>query len=262
MPTQQDSDVSGDSAPAPPPGGLFRTVKARQRLLAGVLLAGAGVLGYLLTVVLYPAPIMAGDRPAPRVLGLALTAARDELAKDDFRVRVEEAVPDPVIPAGRIVWQDPPAETMLPRSSTIRITPSAGPATVPVPDLAQFDLDQARQVIDAAGLRIGQVDTIVSRTPAGVVVGTRPVSGSMRSPGSSVDLVVSRGPADIRVPSVVGLRQEEARQRLEALGLRVGTVRMQQSGSAQGVVLDQQPSAGILSPRDGRVNLVISGERP
>jgi beta-lactam-binding protein with PASTA domain len=60
------------------------------------------------------------------------------------------------------------------------------------------------------------------------------------------------------VPDVLGLRQEEARQRLEAAGLRVGIVTRRPERRPPGLVVQQQPGAGVLSPHEGRVNLVIS----
>lgn len=240
-----------------------RTVQGRQRFTAAVLLVGAMVTGYLLTVLIYPAPLIVEEVSVARVLGLAVPAARAALEDQGLKVRVEEPVPDPVIPAGRIVWQDPPSEMVLEGSATVRIVPSAGPAAVPVPDVSQFELDMGQQIIQAAGFRIRRLDTISSRTEAGVIIDTRPPSGSMRMPGTDVDLVVSRGPADLRVPSVVGLRYEDARLRLEAAGLRVGNVRTREGGRGPaGLVLDQQPAAGILAPRDARVHLVLSGEPP
>ncbi len=242
-------------------GGWPRTVRGRQRLSAVVILVGAIVIGYLITVWAYPAPLIVGDRAVARVLGLPISAAQQELEEQGFKVRVEEPVPDPVIPPGRVVWQDPPSEMVLPRTGTVHLAPSAGPATVPVPDVAQFELEQGRQIIEAAGFRVGSIDTIPSGAVPGVIVSTRPGSGSMRPPGTTVEVAVSRGPSDIRVPNLVGLPHDEARERLEALGLRVGTVRTREGGAA-GTVLDQQPSAGILAPKDGRVNLLIAADRP
>jgi len=120
-----------------------------------------------------------------------------------------------------------------------------------------FEVDQARLVVEAAGLRIGEVDSVASAAEAGVVVSTRPGSGATRPPGSSVGLIVSKGPADIKVPDLVGLDQEEARRRLENAGLRVGKVTTRSGRGRSGVVLQQRPAAGVFSPHDSRVDLVI-----
>ena len=248
--------------PAPEPWWrrlLPATVQGRDRLRTGALLAGAGLLGYLATCVAYPAPLIQRDKAVPRVLGLPLEAAEKQLADNGFRHKVIEQTPDPVIPAGHILWQDPPPETGLTEGTQVTLTVSSGPGPVTVPDVIAFDLAQARQVLEAAGLRPGAIDTVGNVAEAGIIVATRPAAGTSRAPGSAVDLVVSRGPSDIRIPELVGLRQEEARQRLEAAGLRVGSVTTRPARRGPtGVVVDQRPAGGTLAPHEGRVNLVIS----
>jgi serine/threonine-protein kinase len=164
---------------------------------------------------------------------------------------------DPVIPAGHIVWQDPPPGTVLPRGALVHLTASSGPAPIAVPDVTGFEVEQARQVIEAAGLRLGDVDTVPNAAEAGVVVSTRPGTGATRPPAAPVGLIVSKGPADIKVPDVVGLDQEEARKRLEGAGLKVGKVRSRDNRGKPGQVLQQRPAAGVFIPRESRIDLVI-----
>ena len=235
------------------------TVRGRDRLRIGFILVGATMAGYVVTLIAYPAPLMTRERQVTRVLGLPRAQAEKELTAQGFRAKVDEEQPDPVIPAGHVVWQDPPPETALAGGTMVHLTLSAGPGPVTVPDVFSFDVDQARQVIDAAGLRIGDVDSIPSSSEPGLIIGTRPAIGSTSQPGTHVDLLVSKGPADIRVPDVMGLKQEEARQRLEAAGLHVGVVTTRAARkNATGIVLEQRPAAGVFSPHEGRVSLVIS----
>lgn len=235
------------------------TVQGRDRLRIGAILLGAVLSGYFLTCVAYPAPLITRDHAVVRVLGLPLKQAERELAQQGFKSRIGEEQPDPVIPAGHVLWQDPPPETGLPEGAVVELTVSAGPGPVYVPDVTAFELDQGRQVIEAAGLRIGATDTVAGAADRGVIVATRPATGSARPPGGKVDLVVSSGPAEIRIPDLSGLRQEEARERLEAAGLRVGTIttRAARNGPV-GVVVEQRPGPGILAPHEARVSLTIS----
>jgi beta-lactam-binding protein with PASTA domain len=248
-----------DSADTPTRRGLWPvTVKGRDRLRITLILLGAALGGYLVTCVAYPAPLITRDHAVARVLGLPLATAQKELEDQGLKVKVEGDEADPVVPAGHVTWQDPPAETVLPNGSLVHLTTSSGPEPIPVPDVISFELDQARQVVEAAGLRLGALDSIASSVEEGIVVATRPATGTTRPPGAAVDLVLSKGPADIRVPDVVGLRQEDARHRLEAAGLRVGIVstRTGRPGSA-GTVLEQRPTSGVFSPHEGRINLII-----
>ena len=212
-----------------------------------------------MTCVAYPAPLINRDHAVLRVLGLPRTEAEKELTERGFRTKIAGEEADPVIPAGHVAWQDPPPETVVAAGAAIELTLSTGPGPTTVPDVVSFELDDARLVIEAAGLRVGSVDTIPSASETGVIVTTRPATGSNRASGGTVDLVVSRGPADIRVPDVVGLRQEDARHRLEAIGLKIGTIttRLSRRGGA-GIVIEQRPAGGVFSPQEARVNLVIS----
>ncbi len=234
------------------------TVTGRDRLRTGLLLAAAALGGYLLTCVAYPAPVMTRDHPVARVLGLPQSEAEKELNQAGLKPRIEAEASDPVIPAGHIIWQDPPPGTVLPRGALIHLTASSGPAPIAVPDLTGFEVEQARQVIEAAGLRLGEVDTVPNAAEAGVVVSTRPPTGATRPPTATVGLIVSKGPADIRVPDVVGLDQDDARKRLEGAGLKIGKVSSRDNRGKPGLVLQQRPAAGVFSPHESRVDLVIS----
>ena len=234
------------------------SVRGRERLRGGLLLAAAALGGYLLTCVAYPAPLMTRDHAVGRVLGLPQSEAEKELSQAGLKPRIDAESADPVIPAGHITWQDPPPGTVLSSGSLVHLTTSSGPAPVAVPDVTGFEVDQARQVIEAAGLRVGDVvDTVPNAAEAGVVVSTRPATGATRPPATSVGLIVSKGPADVRVPDVVGLEQEEARRRLENAGLHVGKVRSRDGRGKAGLVLEQRPSAGVFIPHESRVDLVI-----
>jgi serine/threonine-protein kinase len=103
------------------------------------------------------------------------------------------------------------------------------------------------------------VDSVAAAQPAGVVLSTRPPAGSSRPSGSTVDRVVSRGPATIRVPSVVGLDQVAAREALERAGLRVGMVQARTARELPpGQVLEQRPAAGTLGTPGAAISLVIT----
>ncbi len=237
---------------------LPRTVAGRRRLIALAVLAGSVLAGYLTTFLLYPRPLLRADRPVARVVGLPISEAEAALTRQGFKVKIDGEAPDPAVPEGHVMWQDPPADLILPVGATVSLLRSSGPAPVAVPDLAGFDLELATRVLSGAGLGVGVVDSVASQTEAGVVVTSRPNAGTGRLPGTTVDLVVSRGPATVRVPQLVGLTFPEARERLEAAGLAVGRVRRVSRRGPPNTVLEQRPASGAMSPLAARVDLVVS----
>lgn len=235
------------------------TLAGRRRIVAALIVTIAVIVGYIVTMIIFPAPLVSRDTPVTRVIGLPEEEAERRLADQGFRPRVEEREADAAIPAGHVLWQDPPPGVELTPNTLIRLTVSDGPASVPVPDVTEFTTEQAIRILSAGGLRLGTIDSVAAPQPAGVVLSTRPAIGSSLPSGRTVDLVVSRGPASIRVPNVVGMDRIVARQALEAAGLSVGTIVARPSrGQAPGSVLEQRPGATTLSPRGGRIDLIIA----
>lgn len=161
-------------------------------LLLGVFIVGYGVAFLLLS----PAPLIASERPIPLVIDQSEEAARRQLERLRFRVRVEERVPHPSIGRGSVVWQDPPAGVMLSEGKTVELTVSSGIAQTTVPDVLGLVSAQAAKVLVAAGFKVGDVDTVAGREP-GVVVATRPASGEAQDPGSPIGLLVSGSEPDV-----------------------------------------------------------------
>jgi serine/threonine-protein kinase len=232
-----------------------------RRVLIGLgVVAGASLLGYLLAVlVIFPAPPGAGEGSVPRVLDQTLEEAQSRLVAEGFRARLEGESAHPTVPSGTVIWQDPPPETIVPRGGLVRLTVSAGPETIPVPDLVGLDVGLARTVLVQAGFRTIDADTVAAPSDPGTVVASRPAAGATRLPDDPITLVISRGPADIAVPDLVGLQHAEALERLTRAGLFVGFVRQREmQGTRDGVVLEQRPSAGSRIARNGRVDLTLS----
>jgi beta-lactam-binding protein with PASTA domain len=154
------------------------------------------VVGYLVSSYwITPGSLVADDHAIPRALDLSIADAKAAVAGAGFRSRIEGERPNPSVPRGAIVWQDPPPGTVVPPNAVVQLVSSAGPAPITVPDVIGFALATAEKVIEAAGTRVGRVDTVHGGgSEAGIVIATRPAPGNGRPKGAPVDLVVS-GPA-------------------------------------------------------------------
>lgn len=221
---------------------------------------GTFLLGYLVAaLVLFPAPIFATTRTIPRVLGLVRSEAETRLTEGGLRLADIEGVTHPTAARGQVVWQDPPAGVGVPEGTLIRLTVSNGPQRVPVPDLLGYHATVARQLLEAAGLEVGRLIQTQAPVPQGVVVSTRPSTGSPILPGSAVTLVVSVGAPTITVPDLTGLTQEEADLILQQVGLTLGTTLRQASRDVPpGTIVEQAPAVGTLSAPGTAVNIFIA----
>jgi len=137
------------------------------------------------------------------------------------------------------------------------------PDPVPAPDVVGLSQDQAAETLNGAGFPVGRVGYDYSLdTPAGVVLRQSPEAGYRVLPGSSIDLVLSRG--GLAVPDVVGKPQVAAIAALDNVSLLAGAITEQFTTTVpEGTVLGQRPSAGTFLLPGGLVDMVVSrGAQP
>lgn len=157
------------------------------------------IIGYGVSVLwLSPGTVFTKDHSLPRVLELPEAQARRKLTDLGFRPRLDGERPSDSFPQGAVIWQDPPPGTVLQPNSAVQLIISAGPTLVAVPDIIGMSLQQAAKIMAAAGVRVGTVDTLGGGQERGVVVATRPAPGVGRPRGSTVSVVITRGPESDR----------------------------------------------------------------
>ena len=181
-------------------GGPLLESEAWRRFLRDMgLIVLTFVVGYGISVLwLSPGSVFTKDHALPRVLELTQGEARRMLTDLGFRPRLDGERHSDALPRGTVIWQDPPAGTVLPPNSVVQLVVSAGPSLVAVPDVIGMNLPQATKIIAAAGVRLGSVDTVAGGSERGVVLATRPSAGVGRPRGSQIALVVSRGPEPLQ----------------------------------------------------------------
>lgn len=232
----------------------------RSVMVAAGFFAAAFLAGYALAaLVFFPTPIFAAHQAIPRVIGMTTDKAREALVQLELKPESPEQVRHPTAAPGTVVWQDPPAGVVVPQGTSVQFSVSVGPQRVPVPDVAGYDAQVARLLVESAGLRVGSVDSTQTASPRGVTVNTRPPAGTPLVPGGRVTLVVSVGAPTIPVPSLVGLTMEQARMTLEQAGLALGTYFSRTfSGVPVGTVIEQRPAPGTLSAPGTAVHIVLA----
>lgn len=92
---------------------------------------------------------------------------------------------------------------------------------VAVPDLANQPLPQAQNELQKAGFSVATQQKNDSKVANGNVIETQPLGGSRAPKGSTITVEVSMGPAQIPVPRLAELTQQQAQQQLESAGLQL-----------------------------------------
>jgi serine/threonine-protein kinase len=118
---------------------------------------------------------------------------------------------------------------------------------------------QARIAIENAGLTMGTITDQLSDQPRGLVIQSEPPAGTKMELPGVVNIVLSRGPAQVVMPDLYGRTLGEALSMIEQLGLRVaGRSRDTSSIQPENTVIRQLPAAGNTIRAGGPVSLTTS----
>jgi len=148
---------------------------------------------------------------------------------------------------------DPPAR--IEKGTEVEVVVSQGPEPRILPaDLPGQPQDDVVAALDELGLVADVQGEFSDDVEAGIVIGTDPGAGAEAARGSTVVVVVSRGPDLVTVPDVSTVDTlAEAVALLEAEGLIAGDVR----GPAAGVPDSTAPGAGEEVRRGSEVDITL-----
>ena len=186
-------------------------------ILAVAVIAGGGYL--LANGLLSDNASPTGTVQVPLLIGLTESDAIAALDQQHLKNVVRSRVTDAVRP-GKVVDQDPPAQTTVDQNSTVTIWVAKAPTTVPVPDLTGLTIQDATAALQAAGLKLGTATPGPSDTiPVDRIVSQVPPAGDQASRGTEISVVVSTGPAQVTVPDVTCFSFGHAKSVLTQAGL-------------------------------------------
>ncbi|MGI5878374.1 MAG: Stk1 family PASTA domain-containing Ser/Thr kinase [Christensenellales bacterium] len=256
--------VGSSGAPAPAPA---RPRPARRpsstwviiRLLIGVVV----VVGIFVTMFLIIRSFLRNTAnlpvEVPPLVGETLESARQQLNKIQLHSFVEEEHNDS-IPEGFVIRQDPEQGTTITQGGTVVLVVSLGPEITEVPDVLNRPWEEAKKLIEAAGLELGETSYALSDKPEGYVVAQTPTSGTQVTLGETVSLTLSNPDAKSPViPDVVGMEQYAAIEFLTGRGgLTIGDITPIDSRVMEGVVVRQEPEGGTDWKEGTAISLWIS----
>ena len=191
----------------------------------------------------------------PDVRGQSPQAASAALAAASLTTGATQRVFDDTVPEGQVAGTEPAIGEPLRRGTEVVLLVSKGPEPVPVPDVGGRKAGPAQNALERAGLVVQVEQRHSMEVPEGEVMKVTPAPGTVVDSGTTVRLIVSKGPPPVVVPNLVDLRRRQAIAALEAVGLRAKV----EAGAVTPLnrVLTQVPAAGTTVPRGSVVVLRI-----
>jgi eukaryotic-like serine/threonine-protein kinase len=230
--------------------------RGRWWLVAILVLLGilAALAAWLLPQLLSdPAP----DRVAvPNLVTMKQADAEQALKDAGLVVGTVDEQADDTVRKGRVISQDPDADTRVDEGSSVDLVVSTGKPEVTVPSVIGQTKNAARQQLEALNLEV-VLEEQASDADANTVVETDPAAGTTVTEGSTVTVYFSAGP--VKVENVVGKQEDAARQILVNQGFTVKVFYdSSQTNKATGTVLEQTPDAGTKQPQGTQIVLLVT----
>ena len=245
--------------------GVGHDVPRRRRrvawiLAALVLLTALGVGAFVVYNAVKNKPVA-----VPELTGVTEAVGRNQIAENGWKVAVTTERND-VQPVGTIIRTDPAAGTKLREGDAITLVVSDGPTLSTLPDVKGQTLDAATGLLAANKLGITVADqvydeSVESGTVMSWTVPAQPglATGAEVMQQTVVAVVVSKGPAPRKVPSLLGM--DEATATATLANMQLGIQRADDIFSDKypaGQVADQSLPKGTDIPRGGIVTIAIS----
>ncbi|MEG1002361.1 MAG: PASTA domain-containing protein, partial [Clostridium sp.] len=134
-------------------------------------------------------------------------------------------------------------------------------ANITIPNLVGTDKDSAKSKLQGLGLsNVNITEEYSDNIPEGQVISQDPSSGTQVEERTKVTLVVSKGKEvkKVTVPSVNGLTERAARDKLSALGFKVSVnTSTTTDKDLDGKVIGQDPSSGANAKEGDTITLQI-----
>ncbi len=227
----------------------------RRWLLFPLLLAVAILIGYF---ALRGAPSPAQQVAIPKLQGMMASTAQKRLLDLGLQAKVVNE-DNANVPVDHVIRQDPPPGTQAGKNDVVTLVVSGGLPRVAVPDIKDYNVDDAVRALTGAKLKYKLVDAFSTTVPAKTLIDVNPPPGTSLRQNSTVVLRVSKGAQPIYVPDLVGQPLNAARKKVSALGLTLNVAQQIENDTIPAnTIASQDPPPSATAAPNSAVNVTVS----
>lgn len=222
----------------------------------------------------------------PELLGKTMTEAKTELRNLGLEITLKGSERSGKYAPGQIIQQNVNAGERVAVGSSVEVVtadtgsgtgsasapgntsaaengkPEEKAETVTVPKVEGQTEANARNALEAVGLKAGTVTEANSDTvPAGNVISQAPSGNSSTEKGTSVNLVISKGPGNVAVTDVIGHEESRATRELQEHGFQVAVKDVYTDEMRAGLVVSTSPERGSSVAPGSTVTISVSRGR-
>ena len=232
-------------------------------LLTALVIVGSTSLW--VTHILYPHAaifnLFSSDKIlAPDFTNMTIEDAEKLAKQHNIKIKIKEEVQDDSVEEGTVISQEPKEGKETADGNVVYLTVSVGSEKIKVNDVKLTKYELARATLEKVGFHVEVEFENDEEVPENYVVSQSPEGGEQAAHGSTVKLVISKGPeeSNVVVPTVVGKTLEQAKASLEKEGLTLGDISYEKSVVDKGTVIKQNIAGGETVGRSTPINIVVS----
>ncbi len=203
----------------------------------------------------------------PPIENMPADSARQTLLFFGLDMEIIEEIYRETIPDDYIINQDPETNVDIHADRIVKVVISMGSEAsgISVPNILGLEIEGARGILEAMGLKAGTISGKYSEESArDYVIEQNPAFGGIADYGDAVDIIISEGSQTIIIPNIIGLGFLYASNHLESLGINIVTSKtpLTEEISQPGLVVSVIPQPGTGIKAGSTVELKISTSEP
>ena len=260
----QNSNRPQNKNPNTRPPQKRKSSAAVEKVKTGIIIAIAVTIGILLLILLGNALGIFSNREVtvkfatvPVVSNMTASEATKYLSDRGFIVETKFEESNDYAP-NRVIKSEPSGGSNVQEGSTVTLYISTTKDTKVVPDVTNMTEAEATAKLENEGYKVEKQFEKNESIAKGKVVSQNPEGGNSWSYDTPVTIVISDGSSKekAKMPDLTGKTEEEARQLVESVGMKVSAVNEVYSDSVEsGLICGQSYSPGAVVKEDYEVVL-------
>ncbi len=198
----------------------------------------------------------------PNFVNMTQEEAEQTAEELNLKLVVESEEYSPEVEAGKIISQDPTYQEdyMVKEKSEIKVIISKGTEKTTVPKVEGMTREEAEQALEEAKLKAEVTEENDEEVEAGIVISQEVEPDTEVDAGTVIKIVVSKGSGivKVKVPSLIGKTEQEAKDLLSAANLEVNVVTDEDESKNDGVVLRQSQDAGTEVEEGTTITITVN----
>lgn len=130
---------------------------------------------------------------------------------------------------------------------------------IPVPSVVGMPYEKAESELKALELKVTSDEVASDSVPVGQVISQSPSAGTKVKEKRIIHLTISKGGRVLLVPDLKGLTLDQAKNRLEKLGLTLGSIKNgNDPAEPSDTIISQTPHGGEKSSIGAQINIIVN----